>query len=92
MMTLPLHPAYRAAVKAALALQIPLTVLLLLILDGGRLAKIGGCAMIGFWLGAAVILLRRPLAPRMTDVVYLRAGYLVLLFVAITMAAWIVPL
>jgi hypothetical protein len=48
MTTLSLSPAYREAVKVALALQVLTTLVLLTILDGGTLAKAGGAAMVGF--------------------------------------------
>jgi hypothetical protein len=75
MTTLPLSPAYRAAVRVALALQVPATVLLALVLDGGSLAKVGGAAMAGFWVGAAIVMMRRPREPSALDLWYVRWGY-----------------
>ena len=84
---LPLSPAYRGAIKTALALQLCITPFLLLLLDGGRTAKVGGFAMIGFWLGAAIVMTRRPRSPRASDLLYIRWGYLLVLIIGIIIAA-----
>jgi hypothetical protein len=87
MKPLPLSNAYRSAIVTAIVLQIPLTLLLRMILDFGILAKVGGCAMAGFWLGAAVIMIRRPLEPKPSDLAYVRWGYPFMLAVGIAIAA-----
>ncbi len=83
MTTLPLSPAYREAVKVALVLQVIATLFLRTILDGGTLAKVGGAAMVGFWIGAAVVMIRRPRNPGSLDLLYVRWGYLAMLMVGI---------
>ena len=83
MTTLPQSPAYREAVKVALVLQVVGTLALLTVLDGGTLAKTGGAAMIGFWIGAAVVMVRRPRNPTPLDLLYVRWGYLPVLIVGI---------
>jgi hypothetical protein len=83
MTPLPLSPAYRQAVKLALILQIFATFILLNLLDGGTLARVGGAAMIGFWTGVAFIMLRRPRSPSPLDLLYVRWGYLAMLIVGI---------
>jgi hypothetical protein len=83
MTTLPLSPAYRDAVKVALVLQVFATLFLLVILDGGTLAKVGGAAMIGFWIGAAVVMIRRPRNPSSLDLLYVRWGYIAVFIVGI---------
>jgi hypothetical protein len=85
--SLPLSDAYRSAIVTAIVLQIPLTLLLRVILDLGVLAKVGGCAMAGFWLGAAVIMIRRPLDPKPSDLAYIRWGYPFMLAAGIVIAA-----
>jgi len=87
MTTLPLSPAYRGAVWAALGLQAALTLLLLLVLDGGATARVGACAMAGFWAGAAVVMVRRPMSPGPVDLWYVRWGYVPLLGAGVGMAA-----
>ena len=86
MTSLPLAPAYRKSITVALVLQVLTTLLLLTILDGGTLAKAGGAAMIGFWLGVALVMLRRPNMPSPFDLVYVRWGYLVMLIIAIALS------
>lgn len=86
MTTLPLAPAYREAVKIALGLQVLTTLFLLTILDGGTLAKAGGAAMVEFWVGAAIVMLRRPKTPGTIDLLYVRWGYLILLIIGIALS------
>ena len=89
MTRLPLAPAYRDAVKLALGMQIPLTFLFLILLDRGMLAKTGGCAMVGFWVGVAIIMVRRPLAPRPDDLTFVRWGYLPLVGIGMVLTGTI---
>jgi hypothetical protein len=84
---LPLSDRYREAIVFSLAILAPAAIIFALLLDGGRLSLIAGYAMIGFWLGVAVVLLRRPLAPQATDLAYIRYGYLPLVYVACLCAA-----
>lgn len=86
MTTLPVSPAYRDAIKAAILLQFLVMLLLLLLLDGGYTARIGGCAMIGFWGGVAAIMFRRPRNPSRIDLLYVRWGYLALLVLSVIVA------
>lgn len=86
MTVLPLAPAYRDAVKVALALQVPVALLLVLMLDGGVAAKIGGGVMAGFWIGAAAIMVRRPKEPKPLDLLYVKWGYAPLLLLGFAIA------
>lgn len=83
MTTLPISPAYREAVKVAIILQVFATSILLRILDGGTLAKVGGAAMVGFWIGVSVMMFRRPRNPSSLDLLYVRLGYIIMLIVGI---------
>lgn len=83
MTTLPLASAYRPAITLALFLQLLATLLLRSLLDGGALARIGAAAMIGFWIGVAFVLFRRPRNPTSLDLLYVRWGYLAMLTIAI---------
>jgi hypothetical protein len=87
MTMLPLSPLYRNAVWFALALQVPLAAILLALLDGGQMARIGGIAMMGFWMGAAVLMVWRPLQPTPLDLLYIRVGYPLVLLVGVACAA-----
>jgi hypothetical protein len=86
MTALPLAPAYREAVKVALVFQVIATLVLLMILDGGTLARAGGAAMAGFWLGVAAAMLRRPTSPTAGDLLYVRWGYPVLLAIGVALS------
>jgi hypothetical protein len=90
MTALPLDSEYRGAIRVALVLQGALTLVLLLLLDGGQMAKIGGCAMIAFWMGTAMVMLRRPHGPSRADLLYIRWGYPAVLCVAVVIAVMIV--
>jgi hypothetical protein len=73
---LPLSSLYREAVFFTLRQQVPCALLCLLLLDGGRMAKVCGIAMLGFWSAAALIMARRPRSPGAHDVLFLRWGFL----------------
>jgi hypothetical protein len=55
-------------------------------LDGGRMAKVCGVAMIGFWAAAALIMARRPNSPRPSDIGFLRWGFVPLFALAVGVA------
>ena len=92
MTALPLSPAYREAVTVALVLQVLTTLLLLTILDNGTLAKVGGVAMVGFWVGVAVVVVRRPRASGRLDLLYVRWGYPVLLAAGVALLPFVASL
>ena len=79
-------PEYREAVKVALVLQALAMVVLLAVLDGGALARAGGAAMLAFWIGVVVVVIRRPKAPSAFDLLYVRWGYLVMLVIGIALS------
>ena len=84
--TVPLSSLYREAVYFTLRQQVPPALLCLLLLDGGRTAKVCGIAMLGFWAGAVIIIGRRPTSPNPGDLVFLRWGFLPIFVLALVMA------
>lgn len=90
MIALRLPTAYRDSVKLALTLQVPATLLLSLVLDDGTMARVGACVLAGFWIGAAVVMLRRPQDPRPLDLLYVKWGYAPLLLLGLAIAGAIV--
>jgi hypothetical protein len=77
---LSISPLYRAQVYFTLfTQQFPAAILGLLMLDGGRSARVCGVAMLSFWLAAALIVARRPATPEKADLIVLRWGFLPLL-------------
>lgn len=72
-------PKYHSDVKHAIILQLVVGLLLLLLLDGGAMARLGGLVMVGFWIGTMVIMGLRPKAPTSADIRYIKWGYLPLL-------------
>ncbi len=83
---LPLDSRYRGALYGALFQQVPCALLCLLMLDGGRMARICGIAMVGFWAVAAIIMVRRPSAPGAWDLRFLRWGFWPVFGLAVLMA------
>ena len=69
-----LSPDYDRAVKVALALPLPTAAVAMMLLDGGQFARLYGCLLAGFWIGAAMIAGRRPFSPRAMDLAVIRWG------------------
>jgi hypothetical protein len=88
MTTLSISSAYRGAVMVAIVLQVVTTLLLLTILDGRTMARAGGAAMVGFWVGVGMVMLRRPRTPGRMDLLYVRWGYLILLIVGVALSPY----
>jgi hypothetical protein len=79
--------AYHEPVQFALVQQIPPAVVCLLMLDGGYMARLCGCAVAGFWAGAALLMVQRRLQPSPTDIAYIRWGFFPLLIGSFALAA-----
>ena len=79
---LPLSDDYRRPIRVALYQQIPIAVLCLLLLDGGGTANFCGVVMLGFWLGAALIMARRPMNPTTLDKILIKYSFMPLFAVA----------
>ena len=84
---IPISDRYRDAIRFAIVLQVPVTLLFASLLDGGHLAKVAGYAMVAFWVGVAVVVSRRPRTPSGSDLAFIRYGYLPLVIVAGIFAA-----
>ena len=67
---------YRSPTFDALKLQIPIAILCLLMLDFGQLAKLCGVAIAAHWTGILIAMSRRPQAPTVTDIAFVRHGFL----------------
>ena len=76
---LPIAPRYRRPIFEALALQSAVVLLSGLALDFGQARQICGFALLAFWGGALVLILRRRLDPTPLDLSLLRIGYLLVL-------------
>ena len=87
--TLPISASYRRAIFDALVLQVVLGALSMMLLDGGRVAHTTGIAVLAFWSGAALVIIRRPTAPTPTDLFLIRFGFLPLLIVTFALAEWV---
>ena len=86
---LPISPKYDSPIFEAVALQILLGLLSLLIMDGGMVAQLCGIALVSFWGGASVLILRHPLSPSRIDLELIRLGYLPVIVIAFFLVGWI---
>jgi hypothetical protein len=72
---LPVTDRYREAIAFTLIQQVPCALLSMLMLDGGVMARICGITILGFWAHVALMMIRRPLFPRSSDIMFLRWGF-----------------
>jgi hypothetical protein len=89
MKRIPISPKYDSPIFEAIALQIVLGLLALMILDGGGIAQICGIALVAFWSGAAILIWRHPHSPSRVDIELIRFGYLPLIFISFLLSCWI---
>jgi hypothetical protein len=75
-------PAYDRVIRRALLTQLIVGFLAALMLDGGTSARVVGVAVLGFWLCAAVVILRRPHEPTKFDLAIVHWGFWPILFIA----------
>lgn len=77
-----ISPLYRPALRFGGILQAVLGILTALLLDGGRIFGFFGVGFFAYWLIVGLILVRRPLAPTKGDIIFIRWGIVLTLFVA----------
>jgi hypothetical protein len=70
-----ISPAYDREIRKTLVTQVVVGCLAFLMLDGGIAARVVLVAFLGFWLCAAVVIARRPLAPTAFDLAFIRWGF-----------------
>ena len=68
--------SYRGPIEFSVLLQIGIGILCVLTLDGGTLARVCACAVVAYWAGAVLMLVRRPFAPTRFDLAAIRNGVL----------------
>jgi len=71
-----LSPFYRPRVLFALTMQILISLVAGLLLDGGQTARAVGVALLGFWIGTALLIARRPTSPTAVDLLWVQWGFL----------------
>lgn len=79
---LPLSPLYRHAVYLALCQQVFCALVSLLMLEGGRLARVCGVVVAVFWASAALLILSRPAAPGKAQLALIKWGFVPLFALA----------
>ncbi len=77
---------YGWPIRFAIYQQLVIAILCLLLLDGGRTAKLCEIAMIGFWVGAALFIIRRPRTPTADDKTLISCGFVPLFAVTAVIA------
>ncbi len=82
----PISNAYFRPIRVALSIQIPVAIFCLLLLDGGQLANFCGITMIGFWSGAALVIIRRPHTPTEADTTLIQYAFVPLFPVSMVIA------
>lgn len=90
--SLPIAAVYDRAIRGALLTSVAFGVLCALMLDGGLLRYRCAVALAGFWVGVALIVVRRPLAPSRDDLAFVRWGFLLVFALTIVMADIVRPL
>jgi len=82
--------AYRSARSSVLAQQVVVLLFTSMILDGGDIFTMCLVALVGFWVGAVIICVRRPQTPTRVDLLFIRFGYfpLCILAVVLTLFIW----
>lgn len=88
-MRLPISTKYDSPIFEAVSLQIVLSLLSLLVLDGGRVAQVFGIALVAFWGGATVLIWRHAKSPSRVDLQVIRFGYFPVLLMAFFLVAGI---
>jgi len=72
--TLQIAPAYDHQIWFSVKQQVVLAVLAGLVLDMGQTVRIMAAAIIGYWIGVVIIVVRRPLSPSKGDLLFVRWG------------------
>jgi hypothetical protein len=71
---LRIAPAYDHQIWFSIKQQVILAILAVLVLDMGQTARGMAAVMIGYWIGTAIIVIRRPLLPSKGDLLFVRWG------------------
>jgi hypothetical protein len=85
---IPISKDHDSPIFEALAVQVIIAILSLMILDGGQVAQICGVALVAFWGGVSVLIYRRPHTPSRTDLQVIRFGYLPVVVLAFVLVNW----
>ena len=81
-------PAYREPVKLALVLQAIVGLGCSIMLDGGHTARLTAAVAIAFWTGVGIVMARRPMDPRPSDLQFVRWAFAPLWGIGAVIAQW----
>jgi len=76
-----LDDAYGPAMKFTVVVQLILLLLSGMVLDLGHTSRIVAIAMLAFWASVLMLVMRNPRTAGKWDLVYIRAGFLLILVV-----------
>jgi hypothetical protein len=86
--TASLNPALKRAVLTAFVQTAGMLLLLLTVLGGGRVLRLGAISALGFWFGVLALVARRgPGHPSTSDALFVYWGTPVLMFAAVAVAS-----
>jgi hypothetical protein len=71
---LGIAPAYDRQIWFSVKQQVLLAILAVLVLDMGEAARAMAAVIAGYWAGATVVVMRRPLSPSKGDLLFVRWG------------------
>ena len=84
-----LSPAFGNAFAEAIVIQLLVVVFTSILLGGATIAQVCMFALLAYWVGAILIVCRRPRSPTETDIQLIRFGYLPLCGIAFIMSTFI---
>ena len=87
-LSLPISRKYDSPIFEAVAIQIFIAIVGLLMIDPVGIAQIFGIALLAFWGGVVVLIWRHPQSPSRFDLAFIRFGY----FGVIALAFLLLPL
>jgi len=67
--------SYSDSLKLSVLIQLPLFVFAAMLLDGGQMLRGVAIAAAGYWVGAVLIMVRRPKSPTQVDLDLVKYGF-----------------
>ena len=86
---LPISPKYDSPIFNAVAIQIVVGIVGLLMIDPVGIAQIFGIALVAFWGGAAVLIWRHRESPSRLDLELIRFGYFPVIVLTVFLVGWV---
>ena len=84
-----LSPQYNGTLLTPIAQQVVFALLGALMIDGGLTLRIAWFTIIAYWIGFAMIIVRRPLNPTKGDLRFIKVGTLMLFGTSVIVAPFV---